>query len=126
VPDDCAITIDERTVPGERASLSAVTEHPKLSLTIEQDLPPMACDDRAFADVVQRAAQTAQDATSEHVLKPHATDAGWLTNAGTTCVVCGPAEPGEAHTENESVSLAVLDRCYEIYRTASEEFGQVM
>ncbi|MFC6728557.1 M20/M25/M40 family metallo-hydrolase, partial [Natronoarchaeum mannanilyticum] len=54
------------------------------------------------------------------VTKPHATDAGWLAQAGTTCVVCGPAEPGEAHTADESVSLDVLERCYELYRGVAE------
>jgi acetylornithine deacetylase len=48
-------------------------------------------------------------------VKPHATDAGWLADAGVACVVCGPAEPGEAHTETESVSLSVLARCREVY-----------
>ena len=54
--------------------------------------------------------------------KPHATDAGWLAAAGTTCVVCGAAEPGEAHTADESVSVDVLERCYEIYRTLATTF----
>ncbi|ERH12967.1 MAG: peptidase M20 family protein [halophilic archaeon J07HB67] len=49
------------------------------------------------------------------VVKPHATDAGWLAQAGTTCVVCGASEPGEAHTDTESVSVGVLDRLEAIY-----------
>jgi acetylornithine deacetylase len=35
-------------------------------------------------------------------------------------VVCGAAEPGEAHTATESVSLAVIDRCERIYRTVAD------
>jgi acetylornithine deacetylase len=61
-----------------------------------------------------------QDAAGELVTKPHATDAGWLAEAGTACVVCGPAEPGEAHTAEESVSIAVLERCYGSYRRLAE------
>jgi acetylornithine deacetylase len=38
-------------------------------------------------------------------------------------VVCGVAEPGEAHTATESASLSVIDRCREIYQTAAEQFG---
>jgi len=120
VPERCAITVDERTVPGERADLSAVEEIEGVRWTVDQDLPPMACDDPAFADLVCDAAATHQEGGPKQVSKPHATDAGWLAGAGTTCVVCGPAEPGEAHTADESVSLAVLDRCYEIYRTVAE------
>ncbi|MFC6724712.1 M20 family peptidase, partial [Halobium palmae] len=58
----------------------------------------------------------------EFVTKPHATDAGWLSDAGTACVVCGPSERGEAHTARESVSLDVLGRCYRIYRDVAERF----
>ena len=82
----------------------------------------MACEDDAFADSVLDAATAAQAERPEHVVKPHATDAGWLAQAGTTCVVCGPAEPGEAHTADESVSLDVLERCYELYRGVSERW----
>jgi acetylornithine deacetylase len=143
VPERCTVTVDERTVPGDRADLaSAVGE--AVDWDVDQDLPPMACGDEQFADAALAAARRAHahgadpladdsngdavsgqagDATPEHVVKPHATDAGWLADrAGTDCVVCGAAEPGEAHTAGESVSLAVLDRCYRIYRLVAETF----
>jgi acetylornithine deacetylase len=85
----------------------------------------MRCDDEAFAETVLSAAEAAQkrqNGDPELVTKPHATDAGWLAEAGTTCVVCGAAEPGEAHTKRESVSIEVLERCYDIYRGAAEQF----
>ena len=122
IPEECVITVDERTVPGERAALDRVEEIDGVTLDIDQDLPPMACDESAFADLVLDAASVAQHGNPDHVLKPHATDAGWLAQAGTTCVVCGPAEQGQAHTADESVSVTVLDRCYDIYRTIAEEF----
>ncbi|WP_336134281.1 M20 family metallopeptidase [Natronomonas amylolytica] len=121
IPEACEFTVDERTVPGERAELEQVESVPGVSLAIDQDLPPMACDDADFAGAVMEAADAAQDATPEQVVKPHATDAGWLANrAGTTCVVCGAAEPGEAHTASESVSLDVVERCADIYRHVAE------
>lgn len=80
----------------------------------------MACEDRAFADAVLEVAAAAQDGTPEHVVKPHATDAGWLAGAGTECVICGPAELGEAHTATESVGVEVLERCRDIYRSVAE------
>jgi acetylornithine deacetylase len=88
--------------------------------TVDQDLPPMACDDAAFADAVLAAARAVQDGDPERVVKPHATDAGWLAAAGTTCVVCGAAEQGEAHTESESVDVGVVDRCERLYRRVAE------
>jgi acetylornithine deacetylase len=120
--DSCTVTIDERTVPDERAPLGELEARPGISVTIDQDLPPMACEESAFADLVRSAASDAQDGRPEQVTKPHATDAGWLSAAGTTCVVCGVAEPGEAHTATESASLSVIDRCRDIYRTAAERF----
>lgn len=134
IPDACSVTIDERTVPGDRADLAGIAELPGVTWTVDQDLPPMACDDEAFADLVLAAstdvhpkaipaeAGQAEDSPGQpqHVVKPHATDAGWLADAGTTCLVCGPAEPGEAHTADESVSIAILERCHRIYKTVAE------
>ncbi|GAA0248196.1 M20 family metallopeptidase [Haladaptatus pallidirubidus] len=120
IPAGCEITIDERTVPGERADLEAVEEIEGVTWTVEQDLPPMECNDPDFADAVLAMATDAQDGEPKHVTKPHATDAGWLSQAGVTCVVCGASEPGEAHTKNESVGIDVLERCYRIYRDSAE------
>jgi acetylornithine deacetylase len=132
IPERCEVTVDERTVPGERAPLERTEAVDGVTWTVDQDLPPMACDDGAFADAVLAAARdghereddrTPGDGEPEQVVKPHATDAGWLADAGTTCVVCGPSEPGEAHTATESVSLPVLDRCYRIYREVAESWS---
>jgi len=120
IPEQCTVTVDERTVPDERADIERVEAIDGVEWTVDQDLPPMACGDAEFAGAVLDAADTAQDETPEHVVKPHATDAGWLAQAGTDCVICGVAEPGEAHTATESASLAVIERCYEIYRQVAE------
>jgi acetylornithine deacetylase len=121
VPDRCSVTVDERTVPGERMALATLESIDGVSVSVDSDLPPMACDDADFAETVRSAAAAAQPAQPEKTVKPHATDAGWLARrAGTSCVVCGAAEPGEAHTETESVSMDVVDRCVEIYRRSAE------
>lgn len=122
IPDRCTVTVDERTVPDERAPMERVTELDGVEWAVDGDLPPMACSDEGFAEQVLDAAREAQDGSPELVAKPHATDAGWLADAGTACVICGASEPGEAHTRDESVSLAVLDRCYRLYREAASEF----
>jgi acetylornithine deacetylase len=124
IPERCTVTVDERTVPGERADLERVERLDGVEWTVDQDLPPMACGDADFADAVLDAADAAQEGRPEHVVKPHATDAGWLAGAGTDCVVCGVAEPGEAHTATESASLAVIERCADIYRRAAETVGR--
>jgi acetylornithine deacetylase len=122
IPDACTVTVDERTVPGERAPLERVEEIPGVKWEIDQDLPPMACGDDAFARMVLDVAGGVQDGTPAHVVKPHATDAGNLSGAGTECVVVGAAESGEAHTADESVSIAVLERCERLYRGIADRF----
>ena len=122
IPEACSVTVDERTVPDERAPLERVEAIDGVSWRVDQDLPPMACDDAGFADLVHDAAADGQNGAPEQVVKPHATDAGWLTQSGTTCVICGAAEPGEAHTADESVSYDVVERCARVYRTAAERF----
>jgi acetylornithine deacetylase len=120
IPEHCEVTIDERTVPGERAPIERVEDVEGVSWRVDQDLPPMQCDDPDFADLVLGVAREVQRGRPEQVVKPHATDAGWLAAAGTTCVVCGTAEPGEAHTASESVSWEVTERCERLYRTVAE------
>ncbi|MFW6317179.1 MAG: M20/M25/M40 family metallo-hydrolase, partial [Halorubrum sp.] len=125
IPERCEVTIDERTVPGDRADLARAAEAvPGVEWEIEQDLPPMACGDDAFAaEALAVAREVHADLgldAPEHVVKPHATDAGWLAQAGTEPLVCGASEPGEAHTDAESVGIDVLDRCYRIYRDLAE------
>ncbi|ELY53988.1 M20 family metallopeptidase [Natronolimnohabitans innermongolicus] len=122
IPERCEVTVDERTVPGERADLERVADLEGVEWTVDQDLPPMRCGDERFATAVLEAADGTQSGSPELVTKPHATDAGWLSDAGTECVIYGPSEPGEAHTETESVSLEVLERCYETYRRTAENW----
>ncbi|MFP8956511.1 M20 family metallopeptidase [Natrialbaceae archaeon A-CW3] len=124
IPDSCTLTVDERTVPGERAAIERVEELPGVEWLVDQDLPPMECSDEAFAEAVLEAARDVQSGSPAFVTKPHATDAGWLAEAGTACVICGPSEPGEAHTKDESVSIAVLERCTETYRRVAERWIQ--
>ncbi|PSQ07440.1 peptidase M20 [Halobacteriales archaeon QS_5_68_33] len=58
VPEACEVTVDERTVPGERAPLDRVESVEGVSWDVDQDLPPMACDDAEFADRVLAVARS--------------------------------------------------------------------
>ena len=122
IPERCTVTVDERTVPGERAPLEQLVERTGIEWIVDGDVPPMRCDDEGFARLALDVAADSQSSEPALVTKPHATDAGWLAAAGTTTLVCGAAEPGEAHTATESVSVPVLDRCYRIYRGVAEQF----
>ncbi|WP_407934011.1 M20 family metallopeptidase [Halocatena halophila] len=125
IPDRCAITVDERTVPGDRVPLEDCTSESWCSWSIDQDLPPFACTDDSFAERALERARAVQPKSPVLVTKPHATDAGWLAQEATTCLVCGPAEPGEAHTATESVSMEALERCYRIYLGLIERLSQM-
>lgn len=120
IPSTCILKADERTVPGVEVSYDQVTGLKNVELSTSDEFPAMECDDMDFAATVLEASEEAQDGTPEMVLKPHATDAGWLARAGTICVVAGASEPGEAHTATESASIDVLERCYRIYRNTAE------
>ena len=120
VPDRCSMTVDERTVPGERAPVADLAEREGIDWTVNGDLAPMRCSDEAFAERMLDAARTTQEGDPNYVTKPHATDAGWLADAGAACLIYGASEPGEAHTASESVSLDVLERCYRGYRAIAE------
>jgi acetylornithine deacetylase len=116
-PATAEATIDERTVPGSAAStaLDSVSAAAGVSIETVSEHPAMACTDADFVTRCVEAARAAGEGRAERVVKPHATDAGWLARAGTEPVVIGPAEPGEAHTPDESVSIEALDRCRRIY-----------
>ena len=123
VPDFCEVTVDERTVPGQTADLERVESISGIEFSVEQNLPPMRCDSSAFATQVLEIAKESQSGTPHRIVKPHATDAGWLANAGTDCLICGPAEPGEAHTANESVSKSLLSTAFECYLGVADNWA---
>ena len=114
VPSQCEFVVDERTVPG----VSPYKFESDVESEVVDEMPPMECDDIGFARKVRDAAR--EDKASELVVKPHATDAGWLAEAGSSCVICGPAEQGEAHTDDESVSVKALERAEGTYRRLLE------
>lgn len=121
LPHTCTITADERTIPDGTITEADLTDVPYDEWESSVEFPPMVCDEDYFGELVREAATTVQDEQSSLVSKPHATDAGWLAKNGTICVVCGAAEPGEAHTNSESVRKHVLERCKRIYQESVEQ-----
>ena len=116
IPGECRITIDHRTIPSEN-EIEFSGEN--INLNLKRSVPAFICKDMSFAKWAQ---EIANEVTygSKLVTKPHATDAGWFSIEGCIGVVCGPAEMGEAHTSEESVSIEALEKCYEIYRKMGE------
>jgi acetylornithine deacetylase/succinyl-diaminopimelate desuccinylase-like protein len=119
VPDACRIGIDRRVVDGESAA--DVQRH-------LEALAAEASDDRATFTFVTSAEAFYQDPTHPWVTElcafhqtspataPYGTNAFAYGDIPECCVVYGPGSIAQAHTEDEWVSLAELNRAAAWYR----------
>lgn len=131
VPDECAIEIDRRLLPGERAAdvlahyqslLDALkAQHPTLDAFMED--PPLLTDEALETSADSGAAQLASallqkmglDATLCGV--PFGSDASKLSRQGIPSLVFGPGSIDQAHAAVEFVELAQVERAFEFYRS---------
>jgi acetylornithine deacetylase/succinyl-diaminopimelate desuccinylase family protein len=115
VPDDCSIEIDRRLIPGESvdSAMSRVKDF------IESRLSPNDFSKLCFGDPWVRMPALRHDSASDYLAKiqkglaaadgtlpaiggvPYGTDAGPLAQKGLPCVVFGPGNIAQAHTEDE-------------------------
>ncbi len=121
IPGSCGLVVDERYPPGEKVDFSGL-DGGDFSIDVVSEVPAMECMDKDFIDTAFGVVDDVQMGFPERVVKPHTTDAGWLSEAGMDCVVIGPSEKGEAHTAVESVSIDSLVTCYEIYREIANRY----
>jgi acetylornithine deacetylase len=124
VPDCCTIEIDRRLIPGEdpdkayRHVLDFVANEVGDEAIIH-DSPYLAsrglADDAnsGVADAVMRAAKTA-NVDSQIVGVPYGTNASSIAAAGVPSIVFGPGSIDQAHTADEWVSLAEVERASEV------------
>jgi succinyl-diaminopimelate desuccinylase len=133
VPDRCVVTLDMRTIPGQRhsaireqveATLAALcARRPRLRAEVRTliDREPVACPAdtplaRATADAV--AAVTGTRPIPAGV--PYFTEACvFVPRLGIPMVICGPGHPTMAHQPDEYVELRQVIQAAEVYvRTA--------
>ena len=121
VPDRCTILLDRRTLPGEteagvrreilallrRRNLTAAFVHEKLL-----PCPPLATDPRH--PLVTRFLKCAAQRKPAGVR--YFSDASVLARGGIPSVVFGPGDIAQAHTADEWISLAALERGHAILR----------
>jgi acetylornithine deacetylase len=128
VPERCAITVDRRTLPAERSA--DVIEEVEAAL---RDLHARAPGVRVeigepFANIggldtpaelpfVRLAARIAGEhgGAAEPVGVPYGTNAAALAERGVPTIVLGPGDIAQAHTADEWVELAQVERCAELY-----------
>jgi acetylornithine deacetylase/succinyl-diaminopimelate desuccinylase-like protein len=130
VPARCVISVDRRLVPGESpaaavAEVDALLEALKLEnpnlqakaiLPTTDDFPVSGAMATRLADVTHRACRKI-GGTGEPRGVPYGTDASELSAAGIPCIIIGPGSIEQAHTVDEYVEIAQLDKAYEIYRS---------
>lgn len=115
VPEECMITVDRRTLPGEteatvRREIRAVLEAAGLAAQFTnlrlEACPALETDpNRPLVQALCRAA-----ARRRTVGVHYFCDAAPLAEGGTPAVVFGPGDIAQAHTRDEWISLDSLDR----------------
>jgi len=111
VPDRCQITIDVRTTPSHRLEFDLGDKTKVVS-----DVPPMVTEDERLIKGVEESIEFVTGYSPRRIVKPQTTDSGFLKEAGVETIVVGAAESKEPHSNNESVSIDVLEDIYEVYR----------
>lgn len=132
VPDKCEIQIDQRLAPGESAEDALAS--------VRRVLEELSREDRGFRfnfNSIESAAPFANDASmalGERIAKrlkesgveshvegaPYTTNANRYAPAGLPCVVLGPGDIAQAHTEDEWISVEQLELGVRGYRALME------
>jgi len=133
VPDNCVVTVDMRTVPGQDhlailrrvedliADLSNRIPDFKATVKVTNDRVPV--ETSAEEPAVQNIAQVVAEVTGERpVLKgaSYYTDGAALVRAlRAPMIICGPGDPRLAHQPNEHVEVSNLVQAAKIFTLAA-------
>jgi acetylornithine deacetylase/succinyl-diaminopimelate desuccinylase-like protein len=115
VPDRCGIEVDRRTLPGEtenfvRREIAALLRRKKLAAKISSTklAPALPLETDARRPLVQRFLRATGQTRPVGV--DYFCDAAVLAAGGIPSVVFGPGDIAQAHTADEWISLAQLER----------------
>jgi acetylornithine deacetylase/succinyl-diaminopimelate desuccinylase-like protein len=115
VPDNCSIQVDRRMLPGEteagvRREITALLNSKKLSATISSAklAPALALETDGKLPLVREFLRSVGQARPAGV--DYFCDAAVLSAGGIPSVVFGPGDIAQAHTADEWISLAELER----------------
>lgn len=126
VPDECTIEIDRRVTPLERtqAAYEHVVEYlnaaPEIDFPVENEPPFLEgapLPDENNGALAQRLQATVRElyGRCDIVGVPYGTDASKIAVSGIPSVVFGPGSIAQAHTADEWLSLAEMERASEAY-----------
>lgn len=124
VPDECVIEVDRRVTPGEDPSqvVEAIREFlsSRLDFDFEFDEPWIQC--AALSDAGNSSLASAVlncvgvvDGPHSAVGVPYGTHASQTCAAGVPSVVFGPGSIQQAHTRDEFIEIAELEKAAEVY-----------
>ena len=116
VPDRCAITVDRRTLPGEtdggvRREIAAFLNCRKIcraKITSTKLAPALPLETNPKLPLVRQFLRSLRQPRPKGV--DFFCDAAVLSAGGTPSIVFGPGDIAQAHTADESISLASLER----------------
>ncbi len=115
VPDSCVIEIDRRTLPGEteasvKREITTLLKAKKLSAKIfsSKIAPSLALETNPQLPLVQSFLRSVKQSRPQGV--DYFCDASVLAAGGIPSVVFGPGDISQAHTADEWISLAELER----------------
>ncbi len=115
VPDECVISVDRRTLPGEteagvKREIAALLRRKKLKAEFE-NLRLSACDPLETDPRLPLVRSLCRAAGRRRTLGVHYfCDAAPLAAGGIPSVVFGPGDIAQAHTDDEWISVASLER----------------
>jgi acetylornithine deacetylase/succinyl-diaminopimelate desuccinylase family protein len=119
VPDSCSIKIDRRTLPGEtetgvRREITALLAGKKLQAKFSsaKPVPSSPLETKTSLPLVRKFMEIAGQNKAAGV--DFFCDAAVLAKAGIPSVVFGPGDIAQAHTADEWISLASLERAKEM------------
>lgn len=127
VPADCCIEVDRRTLPGEteqsvRRELNALFRQNELTARIKNNKssPCPALETDSNLPFVKKFFESASQ--TETVGANFFCDAAIIAGGGIPSVVFGPGNIAQAHTADEWISIASLEKAASIYRRFIESF----
>lgn len=127
VPDHVVIDVDRRLMPGEvpgdaqHELIKYISNRINADIVVEHEAPWNQSRGMQAGENQQWAKQVAHLASfdgreSDIVGVPYGTDAWVFAAIGIPTVVIGPGSIAQAHTEDEWISVAELERGVEVYR----------
>lgn len=137
VPDECVVHVDHRLAPGQTAEgvmesvsimldkLASSREQFQYEFRNQESAPPFVAgidagdQPKVFAKTISETLNQANLETS--ILgAPYTTNANHYGPAGLDCIVLGPGDIAQAHTADEWISTAELERGVRGYRALME------